>query len=101
MSDKTWSLGPRPIYVSITEFNGALKCHIRYQDQVNGQTVHKKKGITLNLEEWDTLSYHWSEINHELQRLRTIRQQQPASLPGPTAEASLCGTASDRISQNL
>ena len=93
MSQKTWSLGSRPIYVSITDFNGDLKCHIRYHTDFDNTRVPTKRGITLNIEEFETLKNYLSEISDELYHLKAKKQQQDAVAPAffrPASQGSLC-----------
>ena len=75
MSDKKWSLGKRPIAVSISDFNGDLKFHIRYMQTIDNVQRPTKKGITLNPEEWDALCNFSFEINNELNRLRAEKRR--------------------------
>ena len=74
-----WTLGERgrvySIKVDVSEFQEKLKVHIRHYrksvEEGEEQWYPTKRGIALDLEEWDTLSEQFIAIDTEVRRLRS------------------------------
>lgn len=49
-----FKLGERGLYVSVTDYKGYLKVHVRFHctDPVSGKSYPTKSGVTLSLDEW-------------------------------------------------
>ena len=85
-----WTLGERgrvySIKVDVSEFHGKLKVHIRHYRKsiVAGeeQWYPTKRGIALDLEEWDTLSEQYIAIDTEVRRLRSRNEEVKPILGG-------------------
>ena len=69
MNQAMWSVGTRPIYVSVEEFQNKIKIHIRHYFQDDLGIWHPtKKGVALDVEEWKTIKSHLQDIDNEIQR---------------------------------
>ena len=75
-----WTLGDRNIMVTVNEFAGKTRVHIRQYfnpDPINTplNLVPTKKGIALTLTEWEALKEHVMEVDRAL---KGGEQQQPS-----------------------
>lgn len=75
-------LGQRGICISANVFEGVPKVHIRKYIKVEeGKMVPTRKGITLNVDEWNTLKAYIDRIDSELARVQAAQQPPPAYVP--------------------
>ena len=76
-----WTLGKRSgenaLNVVAKEYEGQVLIHIRHYYKATGEDrwYPTKKGITLNLEEWDKFTEVFSEIDSEVRRLRSQNEE--------------------------
>ncbi len=71
-SNCMWSLGTRNIMVTVSEFAGIPRVHIRQYfnpDSASPQQhlVPTRKGIALTRSEWETLKQHMVQVDRALQ----------------------------------
>ena len=76
-----WTLGKRnaenALNVVAKEYEGQVLIHIRHYFKTTGEDrwYPTRKGITLNLEEWDKLTEVFSEIDSEVRQLRSKNEE--------------------------
>ncbi len=81
-----FALGDRDIFVSVNNFEGKVKIHIRQYFKPNGdQWVPTKKGITLNKDEWLLLKSYFTDIDRAIDHVEQEQQQQPQRQQQPPA----------------
>ena len=81
-----WTLGKRngenALNVVVKEYDGQILIHFRHYFKAAGEDrwYPSKKGVTLNLAEWDTFNQSFLDIDCEVRRLR-CKNEQVESLP--------------------
>ena len=76
-----WTLGKRneenALNVVDKEYDGQVLIHLRHYSKATGEDrwYPTKKGVTLNLAEWDTFNQSFVEIDCEVRRLRCKNAQ--------------------------
>ena len=60
LEENMWSLGSRNILVTVSEYAGVVKVHVRHYDQdaASQKLVPTKKGVALTQDEWEDLKQH-------------------------------------------
>ena len=62
-------IGSRRVRAYVQSFKNETKVHIRNFDTVeSGECFPTKKGVTLNLEEWESLKSHIQTLDSEFKR---------------------------------
>ena len=103
-----WTLGKRnaenALNVFAKEYEGQVLIHIRQCFKATGEDrwYPTKKGITLNLEEWDKFTEVFSEVDSEVRQLRSKNEEAESGLKeiycqhlvGIMSEC-VCGTSSN------
>ena len=68
LEENMWSLGPRNILVTVSEFAGVMKVHFRHynQDPTSQKLVPTKKGVALTRDEWEDLKQHITRVEEHI-----------------------------------
>ena len=83
-----WTLGKRngkkSLNIVVKEYDGQVLIHLRHYSKAEGEDrwYPTKKGVILNLAEWDTLNQSFLDIDCEVRRLRckNAQVQSPPSI---------------------
>ena len=68
LPDNSWSLGTRNILMTVNEFAGETRVHIRqYFSPDNKKLVPTKKGIAMSMAEWQALKEHLQDVDSVLE----------------------------------
>ena len=76
-----WTLGKRngenALNVVVKEYDGQVLIHLRHYFKAAGEDrwYPTKRGVTLNLAEWDTFNQSFVDIDCEVRRLRYMNEQ--------------------------
>ena len=76
-----WTLGKRnaenALNIVAKEYEGQILIHVRHYFKAAGEDrwYPTKKGVTLNLEEWDKFNEVFSEIQSDVKRLRSMNDE--------------------------
>ena len=96
-----WTLGERPgsktrlrtrVVVYLSEYEGKPKIHFRYFEyskKQRGRWFPGKRGVALNLEEWETFLDNFAEIDYQIRQLKT-ENDKVTSIPSAGVKRNLC-----------
>lgn len=57
-------------FVNVNEFKGKAYVNIREYFEKDGKTLPGKKGISLNIEQWEKLKQHIEKIDRDLKKFK-------------------------------
>ena len=86
-SSSMWTLGQRSgensIKVVVKEYQGQVKVHIRhyFKAEEEDRWYPTKRGVALDLAEWDKFNESYIDIDTEVRRLRSKHEQVTAIPP--------------------
>lgn len=65
--EPTWELGSRK-FITVHDFKGKTYVNVREYYEKDGKVLPGKKGISLNVEQWNNLCSSIDEVNNVLKK---------------------------------